>query len=167
MVLIDTGDFLVVLSSHIFELVIILFISAEDSELLNERTEELTPVFSFIACLKVLLINTGVLVDVSAHILDLVIILSISAEDSELLDEGTEGLTAVSSFLVYSIVVLINTGVVDLSAHNLDVIILLSISFEDSESLDESFEGLAIFLLEALTFFEDFVEELFCKSLGS
>jgi len=69
-----------------------LLISAADSESLDENFEELTAVSSFGTCLIVVLINNGdVLVDSSAHILDSVIILFLSSEDSESLDENAEG----------------------------------------------------------------------------
>lgn len=174
-VLVNTGCFLVDLSSYILELVIKLLISADDSESLDESCEEITAMSSICARLIVVLIDIGdVLVGTSAYILDLVTIFIISSEDSESLDEHFEKLTVVFSFCACLIVVLINNGVLlNSSEHILDLVILL-ISCEDSESLDEDVETLALFLLKdlvkSLTLFledEDFEEELFCISLGS
>jgi len=174
-VLVDVGDFLVDLSSHILGLVIILF-SAEDSESLDESFEELTAVSSFCARLVVVLIDNGdILLDSSDHILESIILL-ISSEDSESLDENFEELTAVSSFCSCLIVVLIRSGgvFVDSSAHILDPVIILICSSEHSESFDEIDEELAVLLLKdlvkSLTIFfedEDFVAELFFIFLGT
>jgi len=174
-VLIDTGDFLLDISAYILDFVIILSISSDDSESLDKHFELLTVVSDFCSCLRVVLIDIGdFLVDTSAHILDLVIILSVSSDDSESLDKHFELLTVVSAFCPCLRVVLIDTGdfSIDTSAHILDLVIILSISSEDSESLDEHFKVRTVLLLKDLVTSltlsfedEDFIEELFCISL--
>jgi len=153
-----------------------LLILAEDSESLDESFEELTAAFSFCARVIVVLIDNGdILIDSSAHILEFIILL-ISSEDSESLDENLEELTAVSSFCTCLIVVLTNNGdtFVDSSAQILDSVIILFCSSELSESFDEYVEELAVLLLKdlvrSLTIFfedEDFVKVLFFLFLGS
>jgi len=100
-------------------------------------------------------------------------ILIISSEDSESLDESFEELTVRSTFSECFMVVLIDNGdvLIDLSALILGIVILVISVI--SESLDEDFEGLAVFLLKDLVksltiFFEDEdLVELSCISVES